>query len=100
MRFDPTMIVKRLIVERHGQAVYNEPFHAGVNIIRGENSSGKSTILNCIFYGLGGDLTDWSEVAKLCSRVLLEVELNGNTARSAGTFPPSAASRWMFSAEL
>jgi len=80
MRFEPTLIVKRLVVERNGLAVYDERFHVGVNIIRGENSSGKSTILNFIFYGLGGDLADWSEVARLCSRVLVEIEVNGKVA--------------------
>ena len=46
-----------------------------VNIIRGENSSGKSTILNFIFYGLGADLSEWSEAARRCSRVVIEAEL-------------------------
>jgi hypothetical protein len=80
MRHDPTLIVTRLIVERNKRAVYDERFHVGVNVVRGENSSGKSTILNCIFYGLGGDLADWSEAALLCTRVILEVHLNGNPA--------------------
>ncbi|WP_456661143.1 AAA family ATPase [Bradyrhizobium sp. LB13.1] len=60
--------------------MYDELFHVGVNVIRGENSSGKSTVLNFIYYGLGGDLSDWSEVALLCSRVLVEVSLNGLVA--------------------
>jgi hypothetical protein len=79
-RFDPTLIVTRLVVERNGAAVYDEKFHVGVNVIRGENSSGKSTILNFIFYGLGGDLAEWSEVALLCSRVFIEVNLSGKSA--------------------
>jgi uncharacterized Zn finger protein (UPF0148 family) len=78
--FEPTLIVKRVVVQRNGISVYDESFHRGVNIIRGENSSGKSTILNFIFYGLGGDLTDWSEVAALCSKVLIEVNVNNNSA--------------------
>lgn len=79
-RYDPSLIVLRLRIERNGQPVYDEPFHAGVNVIRGENSSGKSTILNFIFYGLGGDLTDWSEVALLCSRVTIEASFSGKVA--------------------
>ena len=80
MRYEPTLIVNRLVVQRGPHDVYDENFHAGVNVIRGANSSGKSTILNFIFYGLGGDLSDWSETALLCERVLLEVQFNGNTA--------------------
>ena len=72
--------MKRLVVERNGTAVYDELFHVGVNVIRGENSSGKSTILNFIYYGLGGDLSDWSEIALLCTRVIVEVSLNGLVA--------------------
>jgi hypothetical protein len=80
MRYEPTLIVTRLVVQRNGSAVYDENFHAGVNVIRGENSSGKSTVLNLIFYGLGGDLADWSETALLCNRVLVEVQINGKVA--------------------
>ncbi len=56
---------------------YDEKFHLGVNVIRGENSSGKSTILNLIHYGLGGDVKQWSEAALLCDRVIIEAELSG-----------------------
>jgi hypothetical protein len=80
MRFEPTLIVTRLVVDRNGRAAYDELFHKGVNVIRGENSSGKSTILNFIFYGLGGDLAEWSEVALLCTAVTLEVQINGHRA--------------------
>ena len=79
-RLDPSIIISRMLIERNGASVYDERFHRGVNIIRGENSSGKSTILNFIFYALGGDLSDWSEVALLCSRVFIEVQINGNSA--------------------
>jgi AAA domain len=79
-RFKPTIIVRRMVVERGELTVYDQPFHVGVNVIRGENSSGKSTVLNFIYYGLGGDLSDWSAVARLCSRVVLEVSINGNMA--------------------
>ncbi len=80
MRLDPSIFVRRFAIERDGYAVYDERFHEGVNIIRGENSSGKSTILNFLFYGLGGDVSEWSEHAQLCTRTFVEVELNGNVA--------------------
>ena len=79
-RYEPTLIVTRLVVERNDAVAYDERFHPGVNIIRGDNSSGKSTILNFIFYGLGGDLSDWSDVALLTTHVHIEVLLNGNPA--------------------
>ncbi|WP_082711642.1 AAA family ATPase [Methylobacterium indicum] len=77
MQRSPIMIVKRVVIQRGQLSVYDEHFHTGVNIIRGDNSSGKSTILNFIFYGLGGDLSDWSDVALKCDHVILEVSFNG-----------------------
>lgn len=81
-RFEPCMIVKRLVVKRRSSIAYDENFHDGVNVVRGDNSSGKSTILNFIFFGLGGDLDrdDWSEHALKCDYVWLEVEFNGRPA--------------------
>ncbi|WP_036148142.1 ATP-binding protein [Lysobacter antibioticus] len=79
-RFDPSLMIRRMVIERANNKVYDERFHAGVNIIRGENSSGKSTILNFIHYGLGGDVNEWSETALLCERVTIEVQLSGKVA--------------------
>ena len=79
-RYDPTLIVRDVAVLRGGRTVYSGAFHVGVNIIQGANSSGKSTILNLICYGLGGDLSDWSEHALLCDDVFIGVELSGKPA--------------------
>ncbi|KQX23777.1 MULTISPECIES: AAA family ATPase [Ensifer] len=81
-RYDPTLVVKRLVVKRGAFTMYDEAFHTGVNVIRGDNSSGKSTIMNFLFFGLGGDLdrSAWSEHALKCDHVWLEVEFNGNPA--------------------
>jgi hypothetical protein len=78
-QFDPSLLVLRLVIEANAKAVYDERFHTGLNIIRGENSSGKSTILNFLFYGLGGDLTrtDWSDAARRCTRVIVEAQFSG-----------------------
>jgi hypothetical protein len=82
IRYDPCLIVKRLVVKRGTSILYDEAFHSGVNVIRGDNSSGKSTILNFVFFGLGGDLdrSAWSEHALLCEHVWLEAEFNGSPA--------------------
>jgi hypothetical protein len=88
-------------VERTSHVAYDEVFHLGVNIIRGDNSSGKSTVLNLIFYGLGGDVTDWSPTALLCTRVLVEVELNGRVATlSREIAPRSGISMEIFSGDI
>jgi hypothetical protein len=52
---------------------YDQKFHAGVNIIRGENSSGKSTVSDFIFYILGGEFEEWKEAARQCDEVQAEI---------------------------
>jgi hypothetical protein len=72
------LFVNRLVVVAlNGSIAYDELFHKGVNIIRGDNSSGKSTISNFIFYILGGEFTDFVPEAKKCSEVYAETEMNG-----------------------
>lgn len=74
----PFLKLNRLIIYTlEGKLAYDEFFHSGVNIVRGNNSSGKSTILNFIYYVLGGDLRKWTESAEECAVVYAEVELNG-----------------------
>lgn len=72
------LFLKRLIIfTNEGQKAYDEIFKKGVNIIAGDNSSGKSTISHFIFYILGGSFTAWTKEARKCSTVYAEVEMNG-----------------------
>ena len=73
-----TLFLQRLrIVTETGQVAYDELFHRGVNIIRGKNSSGKSTIVRFIFFVLGGYYTDFVPQALHCQYVMAEVCING-----------------------
>lgn len=67
------LALKRLRVTRGGAPVYDETFHLGTNIIRGENGSGKSTISDFIFFALGGEFDAWKETARLCDEVQAEI---------------------------
>ncbi|KAA8730183.1 AAA family ATPase [Ewingella americana] len=71
--------LNRLVINKNGKQVYDELFHEGINIIRGEHSVGKSTILDMIFYVLGGELKkdDWKYPADQCSFVNAEITING-----------------------
>ncbi|MBC6112775.1 AAA family ATPase [Pedobacter fastidiosus] len=69
--------LNRLVITKEGKEVYNEQFHNGINIIRGHNSSGKSTISNFIFYVLGGEFNTWLPEAISCDYVIAEVTING-----------------------
>ena len=83
----PFLILNRLKVSRRGHVAYDEKFHAGVNIIRGENGSGKSTISDFIFYILGGefggekdsDKSDWKDAAEKCDVVQAEISTTRGT---------------------
>jgi len=75
------LILKSLkVYANSGKVAYYENFHSGVNIIRGDNSSGKSTISHFIFYVLGGAFTSWVDEALECNMVFGEVSLSGVVA--------------------
>lgn len=71
-----TLRLSRLVVLRGSSHVYDQPFHKGVNIIRGWNSTGKSTIMDFLVYALGYELTSWTEEQLLCDSVIAEVFIN------------------------
>ncbi|MDT6942489.1 AAA family ATPase [Brucella pseudogrignonensis] len=81
--------LRRLRVTQGQKVAYDEVFHRGVNIIRGENGSGKSTIADFIFYGLGGEFDRWKDAARDCSAVRIEVE----TAQSVFTVQRSIGTK-------
>ncbi|HEY9167963.1 MAG TPA: hypothetical protein VIN72_00585 [Lutibacter sp.] len=76
-QYNPFLKLNRLtIFTKNGKTAYDQKFHEGVNIIRGHNSAGKSTIGNFIFYVLGGDFKKWTTAAVYCSDVYAEVYIN------------------------
>ena len=74
---DNLFLNRMLIYTNAGEIAYDEIFHKGVNIIRGDNSSGKSTITHFIFFALGGDFSDFVPEARQCQVVYAEVDMNG-----------------------
>jgi len=77
MQYNPFLKLNRLVIfTLTGKKAYDELFHDGVNIIRGHNSAGKSTIGNFIFFALGGDFKKWTKSATLCGDVYAEVVIN------------------------
>jgi len=69
--------LRRFRVLQGGAPVYDQTFHLGVNVIRGENGSGKSTIADFIFYALGGEFDNWKTVAANCDQVQAEIVTAG-----------------------
>src|SRR3546814_7657481 len=72
--------IERMLITRGANVLYDEPFHAGVNIIHGSNGSGKSTLADFIYFGLGGDLREWKESASRAERVYLQIRSEEHTS--------------------
>ena len=71
------LYLKRLVIyTNQGKIAYDELFHDGINIICGDNSSGKSTITHFIFFALGGEFNDFVPEARECQVVYLEIQAN------------------------
>ncbi len=92
MQFNPFLKLNKLtIFSKSGKIVYSENFHDGVNIIRGDNGSGKSTIANFIFYVLGGDFKKWTTAALECGDVIAEVLFNSEPITLKRTVSPNGS---------
>jgi hypothetical protein len=96
IQYNPFLKLNRLVIfTKGGQIAYDEVFHDGVNIIRGHNGAGKSTIGNFIFYVLGGDFKKWTTAALYCGDVYAEVHINSEpitikrTVSTSGSQPMS-----------
>lgn len=74
------LFINRFAVYGAGKIVYDQIFHLGVNIIRGENGTGKSTIMDLLNYALGAEISDWTVEQQKCEWVSVEVSLNGHFA--------------------
>lgn len=77
--YKPQLALRRLQVFYRGRTAYDQAFHNGVNIIAGENSSGKSTIADLILHALGGEVSShrWKPAALKCDSTLAELEVSG-----------------------
>ena len=73
--------IERFIIRKGSIAIYDELFHPGINVIRGDHSVGKTTILELIFYVLGGEIKEnqWLYPADKCDEVLCQLKINNRT---------------------
>lgn len=72
----PSFFVNRLKVFQHGHEAFSCDFHKGVNVLRGRNSSGKTTIMDLLAYSIGAENIRWKPQALRCTSTLTEVLLN------------------------
>lgn len=71
-----TLIVNRLVVTKERKFVYDQVFYAGINIIRGENGTGKSTVIDLLCYSLGTEFKNWTTEQECCDYTFVEVLFN------------------------
>lgn len=76
--FEPSLFVRRLVVLRDRAAVTDIFFHHGLNIVTGENSAGKTTIIRFLAFGMGAENIEFNKTALLCTSTLVEVEANSS----------------------
>ncbi|MCR4469738.1 AAA family ATPase [Burkholderia sp. SCN-KJ] len=77
---EPTLRVNRLVVYQGNHVAFDCAFHDGVNVIRGRNSSGKTTVMDLLAFSLGSENIRWKPEALRCTDTLVEVRLNGAVA--------------------
>lgn len=73
--------LNRFLVFNETKSIYDQAFHDGINVIRGEHSVGKSTLFDLIYYVLGGELKEeeWKYPINKCTEVRAEIEVNNKT---------------------
>lgn len=76
----PLLKVNRLIVFQESHRAFDCEFHVGVNVLRGRNSSGKTTIMDLIAYSLGAENIRWKPEALKCTATMVEVQINAGIA--------------------
>ncbi|MCB8948204.1 MAG: hypothetical protein H6653_09325 [Ardenticatenaceae bacterium] len=77
----PNLVITEIRVSHKdgGFALSPTRFEKGLNVIRGENSTGRTTLLKLFEFGLGANLKvgNFIPEVKQCEKLVLEVELNG-----------------------
>lgn len=73
---EPTLEINNLLVIKDEKIAFNGIFESGLNVITGDNSSGKTTILDLIAYTLGMEDIPLKEEALSCDVSYLSIKIN------------------------
>lgn len=90
------LFVDRFAVYGTGKFVYDQKFHVGVNIIRGANGTGKSTVMDLLNYGLGSEAAEWTDEQSKCDWVITQVSVNGHPVTLKRNITPTGQERVQF----
>ncbi|MGN5725064.1 AAA family ATPase [Acinetobacter calcoaceticus] len=75
---EPTLEISNLLVLKDEKIAFHGVFKTGLNVITGENSSGKTTILDLIAYTLGMEDIPLKAEALSCDVSYLEIQINNS----------------------
>jgi methyl-accepting chemotaxis protein len=78
---NPKLKVESITIFAQGATVYTQKFNDGLNVFAGDNSTGKSTIIEFIVYCLGYEEIVWREEQKRCDLAELVVLVSGKRLR-------------------
>ncbi|MBB6363575.1 AAA family ATPase [Acinetobacter lwoffii] len=74
-----TFIINNLTCLKSGRKVLDLNFTTGLNVIYGNNSVGKSTILDLLAYSLGAENIKFKPAALSCDFIIVEVNIQEST---------------------
>jgi predicted ATPase len=75
---EPTLEINNLLVIKDEKIAFNGVFKTGLNVITGDNSSGKTTILDLIAYTLGMEEIPLKAEALSCDVSYLSIKINNS----------------------
>src|SRR5829696_9086279 len=76
----PRLVLEELrVLSRDGRLALSVQFKSGLNVIRGESSSGRTTLLQLIEFGLGKRLASHNFIPEIsqCEKLVMQVILSG-----------------------
>lgn len=75
---EPTIEINNLLVLKDDKIAFNGIFKSGLNVVSGDNSSGKTTILDLIAYTLGMEDLPLKAEALSCDVSYLSIKINNS----------------------
>lgn len=90
------LFVDRFAVYAAGKFVYDQSFKTGINIIRGANGTGKSTIMDLLSYSLGSETAEWTDEQEKCDWVITQVNVNNHPITLKRKITPTGQERVQF----
>lgn len=90
------LFVDRFGIYANGKFVYDQTFKLGVNIIRGANGTGKSTVMDLLSYSLGSETAEWTDEQARCDYVITQISVNNHPVTLKRNITPTGQEHVQF----